>query len=338
MRRFLSRGWIAGAGLVLLGLVVGVLLLAPAQDTYIFLPDRARAVDPLVTVEGGRRPNDGGGIYLVDVLVRKATLMERLVPSIREGADLVPAHAINPTGLSDEERRRGTLRQMSRSQSIAAAVALRELGYRVRARPTGALIEQVVPGRPAAGKLHATDVIVGVDGRRVRTPNDLVRAIARAGRGRPVALDVRRGRERLRLSLAPEPDATGRPVIGVLVDQAADIDLPLSIRIDAGDIGGPSAGLAFALDVLEELGRDVDRGYRVAVTGELALDGTIGPIGGVEQKTIGARRSKADVFVVPAGDNAREARQYAQDLRIIPVRSFQQTLRRLATLPRKSAN
>ena len=98
-------------------------------------------------------------------------------------------------------------------------------------------------------------------------------------------------------------------------------------------MGGPSAGLAFALDLMEKLGRDVDRGYRVAATGQLDPDGTVEPIGGVKQKTIGARRAHVDVFLVPAGENAREARRYAHGLRIIPVESFRQALRALATLP-----
>lgn len=118
--------------------------------------------------------------------------------------------------------------------------------------------------------------------------------------------------------------------------QDASIRLPISVRIDAGDVGGPSAGLAFALDVLEELGRDVDHGRKVAVTGEIELDGDVLPVGGIEQKTIGARRSEVDVFVVPAGDNAEEARRHAGDLRIVPVRNFQQALRALTTLDRKS--
>ena len=75
--------------------------------------------------------------------------------------------------------------------------------------------------------------------------------------------------------------------------------LPFPVRIDTGSIGGPSAGLAFALDVLEELGHDVDRGYKVAATGEIFPDGSVGPIGGVKQKTIGVRRAKVDVFLVP---------------------------------------
>lgn len=338
MRLKITRWWLAAAALVLIAVVAGILLLAPSRDTYIFLPDRARPVDPIVMVEGGRSPRDGGGIYYVDVIVRRATWLERLFPSIREGSTLVPAEAINPTGVSDAARRQGNLRQMSRSQSIAAAVALRELGYDVDAQPTGALIQTVFPGTPAAGKLQPTDVVVAVDGERVRTPSDLRRLISRRRPGQRVRLDVRRGdkRQPVTLATAPDPREPTRAIVGVVAEQDASIRLPISVRIDAGDVGGPSAGLAFALDVLEELGRDVDRGHKIAVTGEIELDGDVVPVGGVEQKTIGARRTDIDVFVVPAGDNAEVARRHAGDVQILPVRNFQQALRALATLDRKS--
>jgi PDZ domain-containing protein len=123
-------------------------------------------------------------------------------------------------------------------------------------------------------------------------------------------------------------------VIGVIVTQNARIELPLSVSINAGSVGGPSAGLAFALDVLEQLGRDVDHGRRVAATGEIELDGSVQPIGGVKQKTIGVRKTGIRVFLVPAGENASEARRYADGLRIVPVKNFQQALRALATLSR----
>jgi PDZ domain-containing protein len=124
-------------------------------------------------------------------------------------------------------------------------------------------------------------------------------------------------------------------LIGVIVEPATQVKLPFPVRIDTGSIGGPSAGLAFALDVLEELGRDVDHGYKVAVTGALDPDGTVEPIGGLKQKAIGVRRAKVDVFLVPAGDNAKEARKYVGPVRVIPVESFRQALRALATLPPK---
>jgi PDZ domain-containing protein len=121
-------------------------------------------------------------------------------------------------------------------------------------------------------------------------------------------------------------------VVGVIVSQAADIKLPVDVEIDTNGVGGPSAGLAFALDLMEELGHDVDHGNRVAVTGALELDGTVGEIGGVKQKTIGVERAGIKVFLVPAGENAAEARRYADGIRIVPVTSFQQALRTLATL------
>ena len=129
------------------------------------------------------------------------------------------------------------------------------------------------------------------------------------------------------------PDRPDRPFIGVLIREP-DVKLPITVRIETGEVGGPSAGLAFALDLLEELGRDVDRGLKVVASGELGLDGSVGGVGGIKQKTIGARRAGADVFLVP-GDNAREARRHAGGLRVIPVQSFRQALRALATLEPK---
>jgi len=322
-------------------LVVAGLLVAAAAfvvwifptDSYIFLPNDAHPVAPLVKVEGGRDPTDGGGVYFVDVLVRKATLLERAWPGSQEGATIVPASDVRPPGVSESERRREELAEMRRSQDVAAAVALRELGYKVVARPVGVRIEFVAVDGPAKGRLEPGDVIVAADGKRVTAPSELRRAIRDRGIGKVVHLRVRRGSKILTVEvrLVRGPGAT--PIIGVVVSQAASIKLPLDVAIDTGGVGGPSAGLAFALDVLEELGRDVDHGRRIAVTGAIELDGTVGAIGGVKQKTIGVRRSKIKVFLVPAGDNAREARRYAEGIRIVPVTSFQQALQALATMP-----
>ncbi len=336
--KLLTPGRLAAAGAVLAVAVVAALFLTPSSSTYIFLPDRAHPVEPLVEVEGGQAPRDGGGIFFVDIIVRQATVLERLLPAVREeGSELVPAHRINPTRVPEDERRRRNLREMRRSQVVAGAVALRELGYDVKAKPTGALVTDVLADAPASGKLKPDDVLVGVGDERVRSPQELRRLLTRRDPGATVSLRVRReGRvRRVSIRTVAAPDEPARPVIGVLVDQAADVDLPLSVKIDSRGVGGPSAGLAFALDVLEELGRDVDRGQKVAVTGALALDGDVLPIGGVRQKTVGVKRADVDVFVVPAGENAVEARRYAGDVQIIPVKTFQQALQKLATLKRK---
>ncbi len=326
---------LAAGGLVLGALIVGALWVLPS-DSYLLMPDVAKPLAEKVEVEG-EQPHPPGGIYYVDVVVRQASLLEELSDLTRpEGADLVPRHALVPPGSDFADRRRQNLRLMERSEEIAAAVALRELDYDVAADPEGALVVAVAAVAPAAGTVAPTDVIVAVDGDPVRTPDDLRRLIAKREPGEPVRLSVRRGNdeEEVQVGTVESPDEDGRPIVGIHVEQFADIDLPLDVEIDLGGVGGPSAGLAFALDVMEELRGDVDRGLRVAATGELELDGAVAPVGGLKLKTLGAHDAGVDVFIVPAGDNAAEARRYANGLRIVPVRTFQQALRALATLGR----
>jgi Lon-like protease len=322
--------------LAALGITVAALWIFPS-GSYLLLPDRAHPVAALVKVPRAKPDRNGGGIYFVDVLIRRAKLFEDLFPGIHSRASLVPASAINPPGANDAARQAADLREMHRSQSIAAAVALNAVGYRVRVRATGVLVSQVDASLPAAGKLQPTDVILRVDSRRVLTPQQLRRAMSRHRPGETVRFGFRRGRD-LRavvVRTVADPHDPRRPIVGILVEQAADIVLPIKVSIDAGDVGGPSAGLAFALEVAQKLGRDVDRGYRVAATGQLGLDGSVNPIGGVKQKTFGVREAHVDVFVVPAGENAAIARKDSGSVRVIAVQTFPQALHALANLPPK---
>lgn len=323
-------------GALLLVVTFLILWLAPSND-YLLLPDRAHPVAPLVAVAGARPDDDGGGIYFLDVFERRATLLESIFPSIREGATLVPGSAINPPGVTEAVRQRADQREMARSQEIAAAVALRQLGYKVVAHRSGALVAAVLDGSPSEGKLAPTDVIVAVDGHPVRTTGELRQRIQARRPGAQVTLTVRAagGLRTVRLRTVADPHEPSHAIIGILVEPAAQIKLPIKVSIDAGNIGGPSAGLAFALELMEKLGHDVDHGYRVAATGELGLDGSVIPIGAVRQKVFGARRSDIDILLVPAGANADVARRSAKGVRVVPVTSFRQALQALAKLPRK---
>ena len=324
MKKLLALAVLLAAGIVALFVI--------PSNHYLFLPDAARPVDPLVSVEGETRAEGRGGIYMVDILVRRASLLERVFPGLEEGSSLVPEESVNPIGVSEGERRQASLNEMSRSQQIAAAVALRALGRDVKVEQKGAEVATVVPGKPAHGKLEVGDVIVEARGEPVRNRDDLLRLMEPVKPGASVPLVVQRDDKRVpvRVGTIADEEDRDRAVFGVLVQQAAEFDFPLEIEIDAGDIGGPSAGLAFALDIVDELGRDVDQGRRIAVTGELDLDGDVGPIGGVKQKTIGARAAGASVFLVP-DENAEEARRYADDLKIVAVSTFQEALTHLTT-------
>ena len=190
---------------------------------------------------------------------------------------------------------------------------------------------------PAAKIVRGGDVIVEAVGQPVLTPGGLVDAMAKLAPGDKVTLRLRRDGKLLDRTVATvaAPEDPKRAIIGISVSQDAKIKLPRAVTIDLGNVGGASAGLPFALEVYQQLGRDVDRGLRVAATGEIQLDGSVSPVGGIKQKTVGVRRSGADVFLVPAGENASTARRYAGTLRIVPVESFRQALRVLRTLPQK---
>jgi Lon-like protease len=331
VKRLLTPGRVIAAGLVLLATVLA--LMVYPSDQYIFLPDAAHPVAPLVTFKGSHNPTKGG-VFFVDVFERKATLLERLFGGLHDGADLYPASAVNPPGVGDSQRLRIDQQDMHRSQEVAAAVALRAAGKKVVVRPTGALVDAAEPGKPAIGKLETDDVIVALNGKPVDSPADVFAGMAKVPVGGTAQFTIRRGRQTLVQSIktVASDDPPRRAVVGVFLEPSIDIHLPFPVRIDAGNVGGPSAGLAFALEVMEELGHDVVHGHKIAATGELAPDGSVHPIGGIKQKTIGAREAGVDAFLVPAGDNAVEARKHAHGLRIIPVESFPQALRALATL------
>lgn len=329
MKRF------AGAAVVLglLGLGTAFLLWWLPADDYLFVPDRAKPLADKVEVETGGMAA-GGGVYYVDIFVRRIRLLEQLLPFTRpDGSTFVSEEVLAPSGESDEERRRQNAADMRRSEQVAAVVALRALGYEVVATPRGALVTSVSSDVPAARVLDPGDVIVAVDGTRVRTPAELRARIGRHEPGDEVALALRRGSKRMQVSVRTiaSPADPSRPIVGILVEQDARIELPVDVDIDLGRVGGPSAGLPFALEIARQLGRDVTKGCRIAATGALALDGTVIPIGGVAQKTIGAERADVDYFVVPAGENAEDAQQEADDVEVLPVESFQQALQALAT-------
>jgi PDZ domain-containing protein len=314
-----------------------VLWLVPS-DQYLLIPDTAHPAAAVVKVKTEKPDSDSGGIFFLDVQERPATQLEVDFPGLApDGSSFVPASEVQLPGVSESQNRQVELEEMATSQQIAAAVALRQLGYKVGVSASGTLVVATYEGTPAAGKLVPGDVIVSVDGHRVETVNRAVALLRRRRPGAPVSLGVRNrsGLRTVVLKTIPAPGAASVPIVGIVPRQAAHIKLPFPVTIDTGNIGGPSAGLAFALEVMEKLGRDVDRGYKVAATGEIFLDGAVGPIGGVRQKIFGARQSGVDILFVPAGDNARVARRYAGGVRVIPVETFRQALRALATLPPK---
>jgi PDZ domain-containing protein len=333
LRRHLTP-WRALGAVVVLVLVTLVILIRIPSGEYVLLVDGAHPVAPLVRVQGAK-PVKSGQLYFVDVKEQNASELETLFPWLLPHASFVPAGDIVAPCSSAAQADAAALQEMAFSQQVAAAVALRKLHYHVVVKPTGVVVSQLIGGTHAPCNLQPMDVVVAVGGTPTPTEASLHAALGSVKPGAVVKLRVRRGGKLLTVPIRTVDDG-GRALIGFVPNQAATFKLPLKVAIDTNGIGGPSAGLAFTLEVMQQLGRNVLHGHKVAATGEMELNGAVAPIGGVKQKTYGVRQAGADVFLVPAGQNARDARRCAGPVRIIPVRSLDQALHALATLPRSS--
>jgi PDZ domain-containing protein len=213
---------------------------------------------------------------------------------------------------------------MDQSKTVAQVVALRELGYPVK--PSGVVVGDVVRGTPADGRLEAGDRILQVDGRAVASIDQVRAAITSHRSGERVAFLV--ARDDTRTSVAVRvATADGQPRVGVELSERFE-DLPVKVSIETENIGGPSAGLMFALSIIDRLtAEDLTGGRRIAGTGEISVDREVLPIGGVAEKLVAARRQGATVFLIPA-DNCPDVRgRVPAGLRLVRVATLDDALR-----------
>lgn len=207
-----------------------------------------------------------------------------------------------PDDTPEKSRAEGQL-QMTGSQDAAIEVALSEMGIEV---PQVIQVSALTEGRPAAEVLEVGDVIRTIGDAPVDSADELVRLVTDSTAGRPLALGITRDGEEREVEVVPVSD-DGRTVIGIS-PAIARYEFPFEVKININPlIGGPSAGLIFSLAVYDTLTEgSLTGGHEVAGTGEIAPDGTVGPIGGIQQKIAGARDEGAELFLVPS-DNCAEA-------------------------------
>jgi PDZ domain-containing protein len=325
---------LAVVAIVALGAVAIWSLQASSSD-FAFVPRAAQPALGAVKLEGEPSPPKGAGrVYFTTIGVRHATVWETWF-GVGDGGELVPEHAVRPDGESDKERMRLDAEAMDSSQDAAQVVGLRALGYRVAVRPAGVEVVGIDPAAPLAqdgGELG--DLILRADETPITTITSLRDALVVVGADRPVTLGIHRDGSMLRVETETMAGDANRPILGILPQQANTISSPRKVTYAVEGIGGPSAGLAFALEIYSAgKGYENLRGYRIAATGTLSMVGTVGPIGGVAEKVIGARRVGADVFLVPTANAAAARAAEVKGLTIIPVQSFTDALAAIAALP-----
>jgi PDZ domain-containing protein len=235
------------------------------------------------------------------------------------------------------QQRTVALQLMRSSSQVAQYVALQRAGYDPELVPGPVQIGELLDA-PSADQLEVGDTVTAVDGRTIDTIDDLTAALADKRPGDTVSITVDRegaGEVDLDIELMESPSEPGKAIIGFIPFDTTSVRLPFEIAFDTGQIGGPSAGLAFTLTLLDELtAGDLLGGEDVAVTGTIDIDGTVGAIGGLPQKVSAVRQAGIDYFLVPDGnpemDTALEVA--GDDVELIPVASVDEALAALQRL------
>ena len=269
----------------------------------------------LVTVSFLGGPGDGFNVF--------TALRAWLTPHMA----VVPESELFPSGQTEQQVVQQDTLQMVSSQQTAQAAALCTLGIHFTTVDT---VTQTEKGMPAAGVLRAGDVITAVNGVPVNCHHDTSTLIRTHQAGAPVDLTItRNGRtQHVRVQTI---NVQGHAVIGVLVRESFRFPFPITIKV--GNIGGPSAGLMFALGIVDKLTPDsLTGGKFVAGTGEIAASGAVSPIGGIQQKMAGARAAGATWFLTPATNCADASGAVPAGMHLAKVSTLRQALSDLSAI------
>ncbi|MEO8693846.1 MAG: S16 family serine protease [Acidimicrobiales bacterium] len=334
MPRWLRHtSWFAGFLLALLGVVL--LATSLISSGYVaYKPGSATPAEDRVEVTSGATvyPPTGDILFLT-VSVDRMSKLEKWWLDRNDDVDMVKESVAFPKGHSDNTQFNAQL--MTQSKSTAELVALQYLGYDVF-DTTGARIRSVVDGAPSQGHLVAGETIIAVNGTPVTTANAATTVLRTTTPGQSVTLRVESDKGVARdetIVLGTRPDGEAHGYVGVgLEDRIHQKDpLPIEMSIDSGRVGGDSAGLAFTLSIIDELTQgELTGGHRIAVTGTMQIDGTVGAIGGVQQKVVAARKAKAELMLVPVENYDDAVAKAGTSIKVLAVTDLASALKALS--------
>ena len=335
----------------LVGAAVTLLVLFPFDVPYYsFSPGPVNDVSDFIEVPDASTEGVGE-LFFLTVSLKDVNVIEYIAALLDGEVDLSPRENVRPVGVSQESLRAQNLALMRNSQDSAKFVALTQLGYEVTLNGSGALIQGIVEESAAADLLFEGDVIVAVDGQPVEFVDEAVAEIGGRAPGDEVTLSIRRvvapdnEVESFEITIVLGPyraededgnivDEPDRGMVGVLLTNAeTETVFPIDIEIDSQNIGGPSAGLMFALEIMNQLTEeDLTKGRAIAGTGTIARDGSVGAIGGIRQKVYGAIDAGADFVLVPSSNVPDALEAAGDDITVIEVATIADALGFLETL------
>jgi PDZ domain-containing protein len=339
------RRWvlIAVFGAIGAGLVAALFLVR--LPYYLIQPGSVRPAETRIDISGAESFDDDGEVLFTTVFVSQATPALLIRAWLDDAVDVRTRDEMYPTGNRDEVQKQNLVR-MDLSKLTATRVALEHLGIEASYDADGARVVGTVTDGPSDGVLLPGDVITVVDGVEVSLPADIGTELADRAPGEAVDVTVERagapGAEdevvdtSVSVTLGAAPDDPARPVLGIEVEPAdPTIVSPVEVTVDSGSVSGPSAGLAWTLAIIDRLTPgSITDGRRIAVTGEILDDGTVGPIGGIRQKVAAVKRAGIDLFIYPAvtseEDQAAMRRIAGDDVELRPVDNIDEAVDVLA--------
>ncbi|GIH08102.1 hypothetical protein Rhe02_61690 [Rhizocola hellebori] len=269
-----------------------------------------------------------GQLRMVTVSVQSSmTLVDTIRGWISGSEAVIPRKLIYPEDKTEQQVEQENKQEFENSQSSAETAALTELGY-----PVKVTVTEVTPDGAAAGQLQSNDIINTVDGTPVTSTQKLLELIQAKPVGSTLKIGYTRGADEGTASITTKAGTDGTPRVGIGVKTIQPHPFELNIKLDK--IGGPSAGMMFALGIIDKIkSEDLTNGFVVAGTGTIDDEGNVGPIGGVTQKLYGAKDAGATIFLTPA-TNCEEAKSNVPDgLRLVKVSTLDEALAALAALP-----
>ncbi|MDP4155199.1 MAG: SepM family pheromone-processing serine protease [Bacillota bacterium] len=312
---------------------------------YITKPGMAKALKPIITVKSGKK--DKGNFMLTTVRMGQANIYSYAEAKMSKFEEIYPeSEILNPTETEEEYNVR-QLYLMKDAKLNATDVAYRKAGLPVKYKYNGIYVLSVLPNMPANGKLKAGDRIFKVDGHTFSSSNEFMDYVRTKKAGEELTFTYLRNKQTntVKIQVKPFKQEPKRVGIGISLVDDKEVIVNPPVKIVTDEIGGPSAGLMFSLEIYNQLTKDdLTRGHQIAGTGTIDADGTVGPIGGIEQKIVAADKAGAEIFLAPNEHGAKKsnyrdalkaAHEIGTKMKIVPVDTFDEAVTYLKKLPQK---
>ena len=343
---------------IFIGVILAGFLVLYPMDMYVMKPGHAYNVSEYVTVQNGDE-DEKGSFSLMTVSMSKATPLTYVYAKFKDYYELLSMNQVRQEEEDDEEYNVRQLKLMTDSQFNALYVAFSRAGLDYQVTFKGVYVLNIITGGAADGLLKAGDEIMEIEGERIESQQMLserIQKLQEEGQ-KEIELVINRDDELLtkKIALKEIPGSEGRIGLGIVFTESKSIKTDPKVNIQTESIGGPSAGLMFTLEVMDQLlDENLTKGYMIAGTGEMLEDGTVGRIGGIEKKVVAADKAGMEIFFAPDDEVTEEIRNEYPDyvsnyeaaektakeigttMKIVPVKTIDDALEYLEQLEPKS--